>query len=203
MCIRDRLQPVPAAVQRQSFELISRAVLGPAALSVSPALQRRLAPDFLERSEFGLPTDFLLPQRLLDLQRAVVGYLLSDMLATRVLDSLDKLDPGSDRFGLAELQQRLARDVWSELGSARALSETRRELQRDYVNRVAAALLRPGPGARADARGLMRRQAEVLLARIEHSLKRRSVDEASRSHLRDSADSLRQALNAKLPRFGI
>ena len=43
----------------------------------------------------------------------------------------------------------------------------------------------------------------ALLARIEHSLKRRSVDEASRSHLRDSADSLRQALDAKLPRFGI
>mgnify|MGYP000697480041 CR=1 FL=1 len=40
-------------MQRQSYELIARAVLSTEALSVSPQLQRRLAPDFLDRT---LPT---------------------------------------------------------------------------------------------------------------------------------------------------
>ena len=202
---RDPLAPVPAAVQRQSYELISRAVLSTEALSVSPQLQRRLAPDFLERGESGAVLDFLLPQQLAGLQRGVLGYLLSDFLAVRFLDGQAKLDAADKAFPLSELYARLAKDVWSELDGALPISATRRELQRDYVNRVALALLRPSPAARADARAPLRRQAEQVLSRIDRALRARKsrLDIDSRGHLRDSADTLRQALSAKLPRVSI
>ncbi len=201
---RDPLQPTDAATQRQALELISLNVLSIDGLAVTPALQRRLAPDFDERSELpGLPTDYSVPQRLLDLQRVVLNQLMSDAVAARILDSVGKAERPEAAFQLSELYARLNRDIWSELAKGGPISTTRRELQRDHVNRVSNALLRPSPQARADARSLMRVQAVQLQLQLDKALKRgASMDAATRAHLQDSADSLAQALAAKMLRAG-
>ncbi len=199
---RDPLQPVDAQVQRRSLDLIVQAVLGADGLTLSPALQRRLAPDYLDRGDFGTPTDFSLPQRLLDLQRAVLAYLMSDNVAARVLDSAAKFDKPRDAFTLAELYAPLNKALWSDLERGRSVPAARRELQRDHVNRLAVALLRPQQ--RADARSLLRVQAQQLLARLEASNRHPGARDAeTRAHLQDSAETLRQAFSARLPRAGV
>ena len=210
---RDPIEPVPVAVQREAFDAVARAVFAADGFRVTPALQRRLAPDYLDRGEIpGLPTDYNVPQRLLDLQRAVLAYLMSDQLANRLIDANDKLDSGGDAFQLSDIYQRLTRDLWSELGTSVSVSQARRELQRDHVNRLSFAVLRPTPGARADARGALRKEALALLARLDAATAARpagpragatAMDDATRTHLADSAESLRQSLAAKLPRAGI
>ncbi len=202
---RDPLTPVGARVQRESLDLMAKAVLAADGLNLSPALQRRLAPDYLDRAELiGDGTDFALPQRLLDLQRALLNFLLSDGLAARVLDSASKIDKPAEAFQLTEMYQRVMDDVWSELGKGGAqatITPARRELQRSHVNRLAAALLRPSPIARADARGLVRVQSRALLARLEAAQgKRSALDAETRVHLADSIDTLRQALAATVQR---
>ena len=199
---RDPLQPVAADVQRQALDMIVRAVLGADGLTLSPALQRRLAPDFLDRGEFGVPTDYALPQRLLDLQRGVLGLLMSEAMASRILDSAAKVDRPQDAFRLSEVYERLNTELWSELDAGRPITMPRRELQREHVNRLGAALLRPQ--SRADARGLVREQAQALLVRLDGANRRPlQRDAETRAHLRDSADSLRQALAAPLPRLSV
>ena len=202
---REPLMPLTAAVQRQALDLISRAVLAPEGLTLTPALQRRLAPDFLDRAEGGVATDFSVQQRLLDLQRAVLNYLMSDVIATRILDSVGKFDKPADAFQLSELHQRLATDVWSDLASGgvsgNSIPSARRDLQRDHVNRLALAVVRPSGGGRADVRGVMREQARALLVRLDDTLRKRpGIDSATRAHLADSADTLRQALAATIQR---
>ena len=199
---RDPLQPVDVLTQRQALDLIARHVLSTEGLTVSPALQRRLAPDFEDRSEIpGLPTDFSVPQRLLDLQRAVLAQLMSDAVAARILDSERKADRPEAAFQLAELYARLSHDVWSELASGGNIAAARRELQREHVNRLANALLRPNPQARADARGLLRLEAQALSAQLSKAAKRtQKLDTQTRAHLQDSADTLNEALSAKLQR---
>jgi len=202
---RDPLTPVAAGVQRESLDLMAKAVLSADGLSLSPALQRRLAPDFLDRAELiGDGTDFALPQRLLDLQRALLNFLMSDGLAARVLDNITKNDKPVQAFQLTEIYQRVMDDIWSELGKsgnlAAGISPARRELQRSHVNRLTAALLRPSPYARADARGLVRVQARALLARLEGAQGKRPHDAETRVHLTDSIDTLRQALAANVQR---
>jgi hypothetical protein len=201
---RDPLQPNAAETQRLALEAISYNVLSIDGLVVTPALQRRLAPDFDERNEVpGLSTDYSVPQRLLDLQRAVLNQLMSDTVAARILDSVGKSDRPEAAFQLAELYDRLNRDIWSELARGGTISAPRRELQRDHVNRIANALLRPNPQARADARSLLRVQALQLQGQLDKSLKRGAgFDAATRAHLQDSADTLTQALQAKLQRQG-
>ncbi len=215
---RDPLQPVLAKVQRESLALMSGAMLAPEGLNISPALQRRLAPDFLDRAEAGGgPTDFALPLRLLELQRAVLGYLMSDYLAARVLDSASKFDKSVEAFQLSELYQRLSDDVWTELkatgnDASLTISPARRELQREYVNRMSMALLRPTPGGRVDARSYVRTQAKALLGRLENTATKpiknsktakTPVDAETRAHIADSIDTLRQAMTAVIQRQGL
>jgi hypothetical protein len=202
---REPLLPVAAPVQRQALDLLASAVLSADGLSLSPALQRRLAPDYLDRAEGAfIGTDYSLPQRLLDLQRAVLAYLMSDTIAARILDSVGKFDRPAEAFQIAELYSRLSTDVWGDLNTTRAVDSARRELQRDHTNRLAAAVLRPMPGSRVDTRSQVRTQTRALLARLDTALQKRGAADAdTRAHLADCADTLRQALAAPLQRLGL
>ena len=142
------------------------------------------------------------------MQRALLTQLLSDGVAARILDSQGKAARRSEAFQLSELYGRLERDIWSELGgvaSSRAseIPAPRRALQREHLNRVAGLLLRPGGADRADARSLMRAQAQTMLVRVNAASNQGTLSVDTRAHLQDCADTLSQALSAKLLRPGI
>ncbi|MBL8287682.1 MAG: zinc-dependent metalloprotease [Rubrivivax sp.] len=198
---RDPLLPVPASVQRAALDTIANAVLAADGLKLSAPLQRRLAPDYMERAEMGAPTDYSLPGRLFELQRAVLAYLMSEWIAQRVLDSVGKFDHPAEAFQLRELYDRLAEDVWSELKSGAPVTPARRELQREHLNRLAFMALRPA--SRVDARAVLRDEARTLLPRLEAAVRRPGLDADTRAHLADSAETLRRALAAPLPRLGL
>lgn len=205
---RDPLQPVSPVQQREALDVIARGLLAADSFSASPALQRRLAPNFEERGDAAfdgaaVATDFSLSQRVFAVQRAALGQLMSDTVASRIIDSQDKATNRADAFQLAELYGRLQHDIWSELGSNKAdITPARRELQREQLNRVAAAVLRPGGTSRADARSLIRIQAQSLLNQIQAALARRTYGADTKAHLQDSVDTLSQVLSAKLQRLG-
>lgn len=206
---RDPLQPVPAAQQRAALELLAAQVLAADSLVVSPALQRRLAPDYLERGDavlFGeddVPTDYPLAQAVHEMRRAMLAFLMSDTLAGRLLDSEAKSQRPQDSLTVTELYGRLEAEVWSELAGRGDIPAPRRELQREHLNRLAATLLRSSFGARADARSLARVQAANLLPKLEAAGKRPGLSDAARVHLKDSAEVLRAALAAPLQRQGV
>lgn len=208
---RDPLAPLPAADQRAALDLLARGFLSADSLRISPALQRKLAVDFLERSDAALRgdgtpptalvTDFSLASQVIELQRAVLGQLLSDGVAVRLLDSEDKLP--KDALRLSELYRQLNDAVWSELGQGGDIPPLRRELQREHVNRIATQLLRPAALSRADARSLARAQAQTLLSRLNSAARRPGLNTEALAHLQDSIDTLQQALTAKLARQGV
>ncbi len=204
---RDPLQPVPATEQREALDVLAANFLSSDSFAISPALQRKLVIDFQERTDAVFSgdaiatTDFSLATQVIDMQRNVLEALLSDDVAARLLDSQAKAPKQALR--LSELYGRLDKAVWSELGSGADISASRRELQRDHVNRVASLLLRPGALSRSDARSLLRAQAQGLLARIQHASKSRRLSADARAHLRDSADTLSQALTARVQRAGL
>jgi hypothetical protein len=204
---RDPMQPVPTATQRQALDLLARNVLAADALVLSPALQRKLAPDFGERGDAlfdgeSVATDFSVAAIVVELQRAVLGYLMTDGVAQRLLENESKLDRGAPALRLGELYERLDKEVWSELRATADIPAMRRELQRDHVNRLSAAVLRPTAFGRADARSLLRVQAQELAGRLEAAAKASRGSAETRAHLKDSAQTLRAALAAPLSRSG-
>ena len=208
---RDPLTPVSFLEQRAALDVITGELLSAESFRVSPGLQRRFATDFEERSDvlFGLndgalETDFSLSTQVSGMQRALLGALMSDAVATRLLESAEKSPSGPSRaLRVPELYGRLTQAVWSELSGLVDIAPMRREIQRDHVNRIAALLLRPGASSRADTRSLVRVQAKGLLDRIRATSQRAGLGDESRAHLADSADTLEQALAARLQRAGV
>jgi hypothetical protein len=205
---RDPLTPVAAAVQREALELLTRSFLAADSFRLSAQLQRRMAIDFDERADAYFrgenpgSTDYSPAAAVLELQRAVLNQVMSEGVAVRLLDSEAKSP--KDALPLRELYQRLTAAVWSELGARpQEIAPERRELQREHVNRLAALLLRPGALPRADARSLLRAQAQALLAKIEAAAKLAPRRAEVRAHLADCADTLSQALAAKPQRSGV
>ena len=211
---RDPLVPVPAAVQREALDVLARGVLAADSLRLSPSLQRKLAPDFSERSDAlfagagPVGTDYSLVTIVVDLQRALLAQLMSDGVATRLLDSQGKVDAlasgkAGDAFRLSELYSRLTREIWSELGSGGDIPVARRELQRDHAGRLAGLLLRPAGTGRADTKSLVRAEVQGLLLRLNAATRRSGLGAEARAHLADSAETLTQALAARLQRAGV
>ncbi|HEX4232898.1 MAG TPA: zinc-dependent metalloprotease [Caldimonas sp.] len=206
---RDPLSPVPAAEQRDALDLITGRLLAADSFRVSPSLQRKLGTDFSERLEAlrsgdgSAQTDYSPSEQVLGLQRALLAVLMSDTVATRLLESSEKAPTGAARaLRMPELYSRLTQAVWSELDSRGDIAPLRREVQRDHVNRIAALLVRPGAAARADTRSTVRAQARALLEKIRVASHRPGLSEETKAHLADSADTLEQALAARLQRAG-
>jgi hypothetical protein len=206
---RDPLVPVSAASQREALDLLAGGVLSSDSFVLSPTLQRRMAPSFQERRDAlyagdgPVATDFSLASQVLDMQRALLGALMNDTVAQRLLDSETKTDASAPPLRLAELYQRLTGEVWSELKVPGGdITASRRELQREHLNRLANMVLRPSSLSRADARSLVRVQTQELLARITAASQRKGLSAEAKAHLLDGADTLRQALAAPLVRAG-
>lgn len=204
---RDPLQVLPVAEQRAALELIAAHVFAADAFALPPALARRLAPDFDERLDAlrrgqGVASDYSLAATVLDLQRAVLGPLFADSLATRLLDSEGKVDRPEEALKLSELHGRLVREIWSELAGAGDIPPLRRELQREHLNRLSVLLLRPGSASRADIRSLMRDEGQRLHQALARRLAGEGLSREARAHLQDCLDSLDAALKAPLLRAG-
>ncbi len=204
---RDPMQPVPAAVQRDALEVLAKGVLSADSLTLSPALQRKLAPDFMDRFDLSspdptpTPTDFSFESLVHELRRAVLTQLMTDGVATRILDSAQKL-PAGEAFRLSELYSRLTKEIWSDLDGKGDIAGPRRELQREHVNRLAAQMLRPS-SSRADTRALLRQEAQALASRLSAKSNRAGLSAEARAHLADSRETLTLALAAKLQRAGL
>jgi hypothetical protein len=208
---RDPLVPVSAAVQRESLDLLMKNVLSSDAITLSPALQRKLAPDYDERGEMTASTDFAVEDLFSGLQRSLLAYLMSDGLSSRLMDNETKIDrvvakankdSAGDALRVGELHSRLTAAVWSELGSKADIAPIRRDLQREHVNRIAIVLLRPSLASRADIRSVTRQQGQQLLSRLR-SAPRAGLSVESQAHLADSIETLQLALDAKMVRLGL
>ncbi|WP_290639246.1 zinc-dependent metalloprotease [Aquabacterium sp.] len=201
---RDLLDPLPSSQQRAALDLLMSGFLSPQALNLPPALLRRLAPDYLDRQEGGdghtpVPTDFSVAEQMLVLQRDVQAYLMSEALAERLLDNIDKTrDKDKQPLTLRELHRALMEVVWSDKDLPAGTESARRNLQRDYVNRLATSVVR-STSARADVRAILRQQAVKLLAQIK-SERGGDPNSTANAHRQDCIETLSSALQASVVR---
>jgi hypothetical protein len=207
---RALLDPLPAVQQREALDLLVNEFLSPDALRLPAALQRQLAPDYFERGEgmldaSGTPiqTDFSLAEQLSRLQRDVLNILMNDGLAERVLDNIDKTRDREDQpLTVRELHRRLREAIWPAKASVsdRHLDDNatwRRNLQREYVNRLSIGVLRGS--VRADVRSQLRQQARLLVEQLQGQ-RGGDPNSTEQAHRRDCLETLQRALSATVLR---
>ncbi|MDR2710356.1 MAG: zinc-dependent metalloprotease [Burkholderiales bacterium] len=209
----EPLTPITAAKQRQALQFLARDVLSADSITFSPVFLRHLAASTFDKQNakiFGAPpvtTDVAVDQLVLSLYKKALDPLLSERTAQRLLNNLAKSAKGDDALTLGELHATLRKAIWSELKSDGDIPLMRRNLQREYARRIAAPLLAVSPTYPADARALLRLEAEQLKADIEkrqsraRQQKHAKVTPETVAHLEDVRALLTQALQAPMMRI--
>lgn len=201
---RRTYTPIEPERQRQALRLLTTHLFSADNFRFRPDFLRSLPPDYLDRST---PGPISIPAAVLGLQSAALDRLMSAGTALRLLDAPHYLPVGQRSRGLAlhEVYAGVQEAVWSELrpSGARATAPDvpllRRNLQREHLRRVVAALTRPS-GLPADAVSLLRLQATRLQDDLRRNVGMRGLPVDTEAHLRDSLVMLSEALRASYTR---
>lgn len=205
---RSPLTPVDPAQQRAALAMLTTGVLSAGSFDFPPSFLRDMTAsvtDMEDAEELGHPMpplDLPIDQQVLKLQRAVLDRLMSPVIAQRLLNNESKVDRPRMALRLPELYTSLHAAVWSELRSGNDIPLARRNLQREYVNVVSNALIKPSTAMPADARALLRVDAKKLRAELAAAHSPRLSDEG-RAHVAEMLATLDEALKAPIVRQGV
>jgi hypothetical protein len=193
---RASFTPIASERQREALKLVTEGLFRADSFRFRPGFLARLAADPFEANG---DRSFSLPARVLAVQSKVLDRLMSDGVATRLLDSSFKVD--GNGLALADLYDTLQAAIWGDLKGAGDIPLMRRNLQREHVRRVARALTH-SEGSPADARSLQRQNARVLVGRLKAAEGRKGLSKEARAHLADSRHTLEEAIKAPMQRVG-
>ena len=196
---RATFTPVSLQHQREALKIIADSLFAIDSFKFSPELISRLGVDHFDPST---GQDVSVANRVLAVQTMALDQLMTDAVASRLLNAQEKIADGRKLLSLSELYETLQNAVWSELKSGKDIPGMRRNLQREHLRRLANALLRPSAAMLADARSLQRENAIQLQGKLRAAMGRPMSREA-KAHLAESLNTLSEALKAPLLRTSV
>jgi hypothetical protein len=229
----DPIVPVPGAKQRECLKFLTDAILSDKAFRFSPALLRRLGSERWSHwgtnaGVFGPGVDISVLERILGIQKIVLGQCLNTSTLARLENQQLQADPGTNPLKIDEVFRSLTDGIWSDLDhlpgaaddkSAKfVLSTIRRNLQREYLRRLSGMVIGNAAAADneiysfivflrggnssvpADARALARLHLKEIAGRISKVLetKNLTIDDTSRAHLEECRHRIAKVLEANL-----
>ena len=216
----DPITPVAGKKQREALRFLASEILSGKLFHFSPALLRRLTTDNWyhwgsDSLFYGGGVDYPIFQRVLAIQRIVLSRCFDPSVLARLLNQQLQSDPGSKPLTIAEMFQALTDAIWSTTPSSSdpALATMRRNLQRDYLDRLCRlvlgqprspfgisypyAVLLGGPGtAPADARSLARYHLQLIEGRIAKQLDNADLGDTTKAHLVECRERIKKVLDA-------
>lgn len=203
---KDPVIPVAAAKQREALDFLSSAVWSADAMSAPPSLLARLAPNRWSHWGMGEGTfserqDYAWNDRVLAIQTRMLGAVTQPALLARMSEAETR---STTPYRMSEHFDRLTKAIWGEVGGASAAAfqalegpNTRRDLQRAFIDRMATYVTSPPPGTPDDARAL----ARLTLSRVDQRCARvlaagTTLGDNTRAHLMESRARIKAALEA-------
>jgi hypothetical protein len=182
------------------------------------AARQREALKFLVDNAFTTPTYLLEPSiinrlepsgslaRISGSQARALSSLVSNDRMQRMLEMEAAASSRRNVYPLAEMLTDLRRGLWKEIYAGQSIDMYRRRLQRTYLEAMASKINPPAPAAApagfgggggavstADVRPLLKAEMRDLDRELTAAIARTS-DRASRAHLQDSRDQIKQML---------
>lgn len=201
-------EAIPVEKQRQALDLIDKYVFAEDAFQFSPDLLNKLAPsrwDHWGSNALIFPLDYPIQDRILLVQRIVLGSLLSNIRLTRLRDLELKTTP-DNALKLPELFETLQNSIWTEVlkpsGREVKISSMRRSLQREHLNLLISMVLRTRR-VPEDASSLAWYELRQLEQDLQKMIKKRGkkMDEYTKAHLEETRDRILKTLNAELESY--
>jgi hypothetical protein len=194
---------VPRATQREALAFVTDAVFSERSLALPPDLLQRFGSNrWLQ--DWGAPTtwngrlDFPWHEQMAGFQAAALAQVLHPFRLARIRDAETKFG-AANVVTIPELLDEVTRAVWSEVWAApgRNVSALRRDLQRAYVEQLAAILNSPPERMPADGRAVARARLVELNRRLGARLQPpTSFDAYTTAHLQEMRAWIGKALDA-------
>lgn len=188
---------VPKDEQEEALQLLVDRVFAPEALVLDTDVLTQFGAE--GRSGWGFTRtfngrfDFPYHQEVLAFQSSVMNQLLNPARLSRIRDGETKFGPGQV-VTIPELMTSLTEAVWSDLESG-AISATRRDLQRAYLDSMTDLIVSPAQRTPADARSVARWQLNALRGRLAAAP---SGDAYTQAHIAEALARIDKALEAGL-----
>jgi hypothetical protein len=229
---RDPIVPIPGDKQRECLKFLADQILSDKSFQYTPSLLRRLAAErwmHWGNESFGGPgSSITVLERILAIQRIVLIHCLRGSTLSRLENQQLQSEPGSNPLRMEEVFRALTDGIWGDLETLSAspdakssklgLSTMRRNLQREYLSRLATLVLGShsnpmgdrlgfvvvvrGNNASVppDARALARMHLEEISSRIGKVLdaKGSDMDDTTRAHLKECRHRISKILEADL-----
>ena len=202
------VDPVPAAKQREAVDFLSQKVWATNALAAPSGLLERLPPNrwshwgMGQGGTFAGRQDYAWNDRVLAIQTTLLNAVTAPALLARLREQETR---SADAYRLSEHFDKLTKSIWGEVGSANPAAiktldgpQTRRELQRAFVDRMATYVVDPPQGAPDDARALARLTLTRVDARCARALAAATpLGDNTRAHLLETRSRIQRALDAR------
>ena len=196
---RANFTPVDPATQREALKLVTDGLFRSDSFRFKPEFLARVTADPFEAGA-GERANFTLATRVLNVQTVVLDRLMSDQVASRLLDSSLKIAEAKKALSVADLYETLQGAIWSDLKGTGDIPLMRRNLQREHIKRLAATLVRASGAGPADARALQRENARALIVQLRAAQNRPGLSKEAHAHIADSLNTLEEALKAPMQR---
>lgn len=215
------LRPVAKKKQMTALDLLDQHIFSEPAFTFSPNLLNQLAPDrnsdhFSDLFPLLTPFDYPILEKVSRIQEGILKEFFRPVLLNRLLDNERKVNNPQETLTLADFLEWMTSHFWKEVDRSASIRDTRRNLQRVYIQQLARLVVQPKPQYFAvpeleippvpiasvleDARSLAAHQLEQIRAKIQRALKlqKNKMDTASLSHLQASLRIIEKILNSKL-----
>lgn len=193
---KPTLMPANAADQRTALQMVIKYVLAEGAFPIPKQYLVRFAtnPDgsFVE-SFLGGQNSFPIRDSISRIQTGVLEQLMDPEVLGRVANNEYKV---VGQLTLVEMFRTLGDAIWSEVGTARPITELRRQLQRKHIDLLTAVFVRPEAAFHDDAKMLAWHELRRLRNRIQNA-KIRATDAYTPIHLEESLMRVARALEAR------
>jgi hypothetical protein len=200
---------VEAAKQREALGLLEEQVFNDKPFQFPPDLYNRLASTRWLHwgSDIAVRPDYPVHEVISLWQQRILSQLLSSLTLERLHDSELKLAADQDALTVPELLNRLTKAIYAEVDKTSdgeytnrkpAISSLRRNLQRVYLQRLAALAMGNTP-APQDCSTVAYSELTGLEGRINNLLKNNSkLDTYSRAHLEETSSRIHKVVDARL-----
>jgi hypothetical protein len=201
---KPTLAPIDAQDQKRALQLITTYVLSADAFTFPRSYYTKLTSDpngpldIIALITGNGTGDFPIRDQFASIQRSALNRLFNPTVLKRIVNNEFKVGDESRALTLPYLFHSVGGTVWSELDAHKNIGTLHRQLQRSYVDTMAAMILNTSNPAPDDAKLLAWGELKRLKGRIASAQRtEHGVDEYTKIHLAESLMRIDRALDAR------
>jgi hypothetical protein len=192
---------IPAAEQRRAMKFIDKTFFAPDAFDLQYDIWNKLQPEQFQDfrwTNYATPrVDYPIHDRVLAMQNSVIARLYSPHILNRLLDNLERVEPGADRYTMEEMFKDVRRSIWTEAISPANVNSFRRQLQLNHINRLATIYLGSTNLYPHDALTLASNDLDIIISAAKKASSAAGLNTMTKAHFKEVVRQIEASKGAK------